>query len=48
MELNIITMESKAFFELLNQAVAELEEKFGKEEPWVDEATCMAILCIKS
>lgn len=48
MELKIISMDSQAFFELLNQAVAELEEKFGKEEPWVDEATCMSILNIRS
>lgn len=46
--MEIITLEKSAFYTLLRSAVEELEQHFGKEEPWIDTQEAMQILNVKS
>lgn len=47
--MNVICMEEKAFYELLNQVVERLSEQHNvPKERWVDSETAMKRLNIKS
>lgn len=47
--MEVISIEEKSFYDLLNKVLAEMEEKFGKKEPeWIHESDAMSLLGIRS
>lgn len=46
--LNIICLESEAFYALIDEVVNRLKEKNGVEEKWIDDEEAMRLLHISS
>ncbi|MEO1263247.1 MAG: DNA-binding protein [Bacteroidota bacterium] len=46
--MEIIILESKAYWSLVQETIQEMEKRFGKEEPWIGQEEAMRILGISS
>ncbi len=46
--LNIICLESEAFYALIDEVVNRLKDKNGVEEKWIDDEEAMRLLHISS
>ena len=47
--MNVITIEEKSFYLLIDKVLEEFEHKFGKKEPeWLQEKEAMQLLGIRS
>lgn len=46
--MQVICLEEEAFYALIEQVVARLQDKFGEKEKWISDVEAMQLLKIKS